>query len=118
MTRKVLNDINTVITDLDLLLANSDTTDLEELKSILFEIAKDVRQPYEKEYMYDIDISDYTITLHHYVNPNYIPAKAILIGKSYYMYSQVEIAEPTFLGVHSIVKVFDNNYRPQYAIVV
>ena len=66
--------------------------------------------------MFDIDCNDYTITIHHYKTIKDLPKDCILLGSSFYMQPIVEIAEPVYIGLCSIVEVFDTNYNPQYAI--
>ena len=121
MTQK----INTVIMNLDLALANYEfktpIPTAESLRDCLqAELLNfhDVRQPYPQDLMFDIDIDDYTITIHYYTEPFEIPDKAINLGITFYMYPNVEIAEPSYLGMHDIVKVYTDNYNTEYAIVV
>ena len=77
----------------------------------------DIRKPYDKEQMFDVDIDDYTVTIHYIQEPMNIPAKAIQLGVCFYMYPNVEIAEPSYLGIRDIVQVYNTNYNKQYAIV-
>ena len=68
--------------------------------------------------MFDIDCNDYTITIHKYDTIQDLPSKAhpILLGSTFYMYRNVEIAEPCYIGLCDIVDVFNTNYNTEYAI--
>ena len=66
--------------------------------------------------VFDVDVDDYTITLHYYDKPSDIPSNAINLGMSFYMYPCVEVVEPCYIGMCSIVQVFDTNYNKKYAI--
>ena len=118
-------DINTVIMNLDLALANCEfttpTPTVESLRDTLqAELLNfhDIRQPYPKDLMFDVDIDDYTITIHYYNEPSEIPNEVINLGMTFYMYPDVEIAEPSYLGMHDIVKIYTDNYNTKYAIAV
>ena len=68
--------------------------------------------------MFDIDCNDYTLTIHKYKTIQDIPSKShpIMLGSTFYMYRNVEIAEPCYIGICDIVDVFDTNYNTQFAI--
>lgn len=116
-------DINELILNLDTELANFEfkntevlTQDLKDYLTANLLNVHDVRKPYPRELMFDVDVDDYTITLHYYDKPSDIPSNAINLGMSFYMYPCVEVVEPCYIGMCSIVQVFDTNYNKKYAI--
>lgn len=68
--------------------------------------------------MFDIDCNDYTITIHRYNTINDLPHRdsIIMLGSTFYMFKNVEVAEPTYIGLCDIVEVFDENYNHVYGI--
>ena len=117
-------NINDLIMNLDTVLANYEFSTPQPTAEGLRDCLQaellnfhDIRKPYDKEQMFDIDIDDYTITIHYYNKPSDIPANAINLGMSFYMYPNVEIAEPSYLGMRDIIQVYNTNYNKRYAIV-
>ena len=68
--------------------------------------------------MFDIDVNDYTLTIYKYETINDLPQanKIITLGSTFYMFKDVEVAEPTFIGMCDIVEIFDENYNHVYGI--
>ena len=68
--------------------------------------------------IFDIDCNDYTITIYKYDTINDLPRRdsIIMLGSTFYMFKEVEVAEPTFIGMCDIVEIFDENYNHVYGI--
>ena len=116
--------INDLIMNLDTTLANYEFNTVEPTTESLRDYLQaellnfhDIRKPYDNKQMFDVDIDDYTVTIHYYKEPSDIPTDAIQLGVCFYMYPDVEVAEPCYLGMRDIVQVYDTNYNKQYAIV-
>ena len=109
--------IDYIIKEIDMALAGVEN-DFYKITTALSDADIDYKgmREIEPNKMYDLDCNDYTITLHYYESIQDLPKNCITIGSTFYMYPTVEIAEPTYIGMCSIVEVFNTNYNTQYAI--
>lgn len=121
MTHKT-KSINYIIDEIDIALVDVGigTGDYREmLDSALHHADIDLQDIREIEPdMFDIDLNDYTITIHRYKTINDLPRRdsIIMLGSTFYMFKNVEVAEPTYIGLYDIVEVFDENYNHVYGI--
>lgn len=109
-------DINDVIMELDVKLVNAPFTKegIEKALSDLDDL--NVRPVGFTDEMFDVDVNDYTITLHQYNDPTDLPKDVILLGSDMYMYPSVE--SHTLGCIVDIVEVYDGKYNTRYALKV
>lgn len=111
----IINEIDIALVDVGI-----DTDDYKgHLEKSLKEVDVDLQDIREVETdVFDIDLNDYTITIHKYNTISDLPRRdsIIMLGSTFYMFKNVEVAEPTYIGLCDIVEVFDENYNHVYGI--